>query len=85
MIEIKVLGAGCANCKRTKAIIAETIADYQFDASVVEVTDVEAIVAYGVMRTPAIVINEKVVSVGRIPGKATVAELIRTAQSKNPQ
>ena len=79
MLEIKVLGSGCANCKRTKAIIADAIAEYHLDAKVVEVTDMAEIMAYGVMSTPAIVINEQVMLAGRIPAKGTVAELVRRA------
>lgn len=81
MLEIKVLGSGCANCKRTKAIIADVIAENHFDARVVEVTGLDDIMAYGVMHTPAIVINEQVVSAGRIPAKSNVVEMIRKAQA----
>lgn len=80
MLEIKVLGSGCANCKRTKAVIAEAIAENHLDARVVEVTDMADIMAYGVMRTPAIVINEQVVSMGRVPAKSSVIEMIHNAQ-----
>ena len=81
MLEIKVLGTGCANCKRTKAVIADAIAENHFDAKVVEVTEMDDIMAYGVMHTPAIVINEQVVSAGRIPAKSSVVEMIRKAQA----
>lgn len=81
MLDIKVLGTGCANCKRTKGIIAEVIQENQFDAQVVEVTDMAQIMAYGVMSTPAIVINEKVVSAGRIPARSSVVAMIRQAQA----
>ncbi len=81
MLDVKVLGTGCANCKRTKSIIAEVIQENHLDAQVVEVTDMMEIMAYGVMSTPAIVINEKVVSAGRVPARSQVAEMIRQAQS----
>jgi small redox-active disulfide protein 2 len=81
MLDVKVLGTGCANCKRTKSIISEVIQENHFDAQVVEVTDMGAIMAYGVMSTPAIVINEKVVTTGRVPAKSQVAEMIRQAQA----
>ncbi len=81
MLEIKVLGTGCQNCKRTKAVIGEAIAENQFDARVVEVTDMADIMAYGVMSTPAIVMNEKVVSAGRVPTKSSVVEMINKAQA----
>ena len=80
-MEIKVLGTGCANCKKTKAVIADAVKEMHLDLKVVEVQDISAIMAYGVMSTPAIVINEKVVSAGRVPARSQVAEMIRQAQS----
>lgn len=81
MLEIKVLGSGCQNCKRAKAVIAGVIADNHFDAKVVEVSDMFDIMAYGVMGTPAIVINEKVISVGRVPSRESVMTMIRENQN----
>lgn len=81
MVQIKVLGSGCANCRRTTAIIADAIHEYHLDAQVVEVHDMADIMAYGVMSTPAVVMNEKVVLTGRIPAKGTVVELVRQASA----
>ena len=80
-MEIKVLGTGCANCKKTKAVIADAVKEMHLDLKVVEVQDISAIMAYGVMSTPAIVIDEKVVSMGKVPAKSQVIALIRTAQA----
>ena len=80
-MEIKVLGTGCANCKKTKAVVADAIREMNVDAQVVEVQDIPSIMAYGVMGTPAIVIDEKVVSSGRVPAKSQVMEMIRKAQA----
>ena len=80
-MEIKVLGTGCANCKKTKAVIADAVNEMHLDLKVVEVQDISAIMAYGVMSTPAIVIDEKVVSMGRVPAKSQVIEMIRKAQA----
>ena len=80
-MEIKVLGTGCANCKKTKAVIADAVKEMNLDLKVVEVQDISAIMAYGVMSTPAIVIDEKVVSTGKVPGKSQVIEMIRKAQA----
>lgn len=76
---IKVLGTGCANCKRTKAVIAEVIAELGIRAQLVEVTEIPEIMAYGVMSTPGIVINEKVVGSGGVPTKQQVTQLIQQA------
>jgi small redox-active disulfide protein 2 len=79
-MEIKVLGTGCPNCKKTKAVVADAIREMNVDAQVVEVQDIPSIMAYGVMSTPAIVIDEKVVSAGKVPAKSQVMEMIRKAQ-----
>jgi small redox-active disulfide protein 2 len=76
---IKVLGTGCPNCKRTKAVIAEAVAELGVDAQIVEVTEIPEIMAYGVMSTPGIVINEKVVGSGGVPTKQQVTQLIQQA------
>lgn len=80
-MEIKVLGPGCANCKKTKAVIDDATKDLHLELKVVEVHDIGQIMAYGVMSTPAIVIDEKVVSTGRVPAKSQVIEMIRKAQA----
>jgi len=79
-MEIKVLGTGCANCKRTKALAAEVIKELQVDATVVEVTDIPTIMSYGIMSTPGIVIKEKVVGSGGVPTKQQMMQLIQQAQ-----
>jgi small redox-active disulfide protein 2 len=79
-MEIKVLGTGCANCKRTKALAAEVVKELQIDATVVEVTDIPTIMRYGIMSTPGLVINEKVVGSGGVPTKQQMSQLIQQAQ-----
>ena len=76
-MEIKVLGTGCANCKKTKAIVAEAVADLSLDVEVGEVTDIADIMSYGVMSTTAIVIDGEVVKSGGVPKKAQVIEMIQ--------
>ena len=80
-MEIKVLGSGCANCKKTKAVVDEAIKELKVDAKAIEVHDIQAIMNYGIMSTPGIVIDEKVVSTGRVPAKSQVMEMIRKAQA----
>ncbi len=79
-MEIKVLGTGCPNCKKTKAVVADALKEMNVDARIVEVQDIASIMAYGVMSTPAIVIDEKVVSAGKVPAKSQVMTMIRSAQ-----
>lgn len=72
MLTIKVLGSGCANCKRLEQIARKVVTDLAVEATVIKVTDYKDIAAYNILATPGLVINEKVVSAGRIPSVAEV-------------
>lgn len=72
MLTIKILGPGCANCKRVEQIARKVINDMALEAEIVKVTDYKDIMAYNILSTPGLVINEKVVSSGRIPTPAEV-------------
>jgi small redox-active disulfide protein 2 len=72
MLTIKVLGSGCANCKRVEQIVHKVVSDMSLEAKIIKVTDYKDIMAYNVMSTPGLVINEKLVSYGRIPTPAEV-------------
>lgn len=67
MLTVKILGTGCPNCKRLEAIAHEAADALDLEAEFVKVTELPDIMSYGVMSTPGLVINEKVVSFGRIP------------------
>ncbi|MBI3175329.1 MAG: thioredoxin family protein [Chloroflexi bacterium] len=79
MLTIKVLGSGCANCKRLEQIARKVIADMNVEAEVVKATDYNDITAYNILSTPGLVINEKVVSYGRIPTPAEVTTWVADA------
>ena len=72
MVSVKILGSGCANCRKLEVVAREAATNTGREASFVKVTDMKEILAYDLLSTPALVINEKVVSSGRIP---TVAEV----------
>ena len=75
-MEIKVLGTGCANCRTLEKSVINALAEMNFDANVEKVEDITKIMAYGIMRTPALVINEKVVLSGRVPSMKEIKEII---------
>jgi small redox-active disulfide protein 2 len=82
MIDIKILGPGCANCKRLDQIVRKVTAEMGIEVSIVKVTDYIEITKYNVMITPALLIDEKVVSSGRIPTAAEVRSWLEEASKK---
>lgn len=66
-MNIKVLGTGCAKCKNLEAATRQAVEELQLKAVVTKVEDIMEIMKYGVMSTPALVIDEKVVLYGRVP------------------
>ena len=82
MITIKVLGSGCANCKKLEAIARQAVDQMGVQAEVIKVTEYPEIMAYNIMSTPGLVINEKVVSTGRIPSTAEITIWLANALEK---
>jgi small redox-active disulfide protein 2 len=83
MLTIKVLGSGCANCHKVEEITKQAVAQLAIPATVEMVTDMKEIMRYGVMNTPGLVINDKVVSTGRVPTLSQVTTMLATALSPN--
>jgi len=83
MLEIKVLGSGCANCKRLEQITRNVIAELGIEAEIVKITDYVEISEYPILSTPGLVINEQVVSSGRIPSPAEVTTWVKAASNSN--
>ena len=75
---IKILGTGCVNCKKLQALTEEALEEMGVEATVEKVEDMKQIMGYGVMKTPAIVINNKVKAYGRIPGKDEIKKFIQS-------
>jgi small redox-active disulfide protein 2 len=75
-MEIKVLGTGCAKCKSLEKVTRKAVEELNLDATVTKVEDIQKIMEYAVMRTPALVIDEKVVLSGQLPKVAEIKELI---------
>lgn len=75
-MEIKVLGSGCANCAKLEKVTKEGIAELGIEAQVEKVEDLQLIMSYGVMSTPALVINGVVKLVGKVPNKARIIQIL---------
>jgi small redox-active disulfide protein 2 len=78
MITIKILGSGCANCKRLEASAQRVVEALAIEAKVEKVTDYAEIMKYSIMATPGLVINGKVVSSGRIPSETEISDWLTT-------
>ena len=75
-MEIKVLGMGCAKCKKLEQIVTSYVSEKGLDATIDKVEDLNDIMAYGMVRTPALVVNEKVVLQGRLPREKELSKYI---------
>jgi len=81
-IKIKVLGTGCSKCNTLTQIVEEVVRQNRLDATVQKIEDIEELMQYNIISIPAIVVNEQLVSKGRVPSYDEVLELIR-AHSKD--
>lgn len=83
MLTIKVLGSGCENCRRL-AWQAQRVVDHLgLEAQIIKVTEHPEIMKYHLLATPGLVINEKLVSAGRVPSEAEVTAFITTALAES--
>jgi len=71
-MEIKILGPGCANCRKVEKLIREAVAEAGVKAVIEKVTDIMRIAKYGVLSTPAVVVDGKVKSLGKVPRKEEI-------------
>lgn len=78
MKHIKILGTGCAKCKQTEAVVRNVLAADAIEATVEKVEDIQAIMAYNVLSTPVLVIDEQVTIKGRVPTAAEVRTLLQS-------
>jgi small redox-active disulfide protein 2 len=79
MLSIKVLGPGCPNCQKVEAAAKNAIVSMGVEAEIIKVTDYAQIMAYNILATPGLVINEKLVAAGRIPQESEVMTWVADA------
>lgn len=79
MLSIKVLGSGCTNCKNLENLCKEVVAENNIEATIEKVTELKDIMSYGVMSTPGLVVNEKVIHTGKLPTKSTLTNWLTNA------
>jgi small redox-active disulfide protein 2 len=73
---IKVLGTGCANCRNLEKAVSNAVSELGIKAEIIKEEDIQKIMSYGVMRTPALVVDEKVILYGRVPTVNELKEII---------
>ncbi|UTW01955.1 thioredoxin family protein [Amphritea atlantica] len=78
MKNIKVLGSGCSKCVKTAELIEKLAAELGVEAAVEKESDVQVIMGYGVMRTPAVVVDEQLVHSGSIPTQADITTWLQS-------
>lgn len=81
-LEIKILGPGCANCDRLEREVIEAVSELDLPADIEHVRDIREIGKYGVMGSPALILNGKVKAVGRVPMKSELRKWLSEAKNK---
>jgi small redox-active disulfide protein 2 len=80
MLVVKLLGPGCASCKKVEQVTRQALEALDVKAAIVKVTDYAKIMQYPIMATPGLVINEQMVYAGRIPSEAEIKTWLTAAQ-----
>ncbi len=76
-MKIEILGTGCPKCKKLTELVEEAVSELGISAEIIKVTDINKIIDYGVMVTPALVIDGNVKVAGKIPGKEEIIRWIK--------
>lgn len=75
-MDVKILGTGCSKCKTLEELTREVVKENGIEANITKVEDIMEIMKYNIMATPALVVNEKVVSKGRIPSADEIKQFL---------
>lgn len=76
-MKVKVLGSGCRTCDDLEKCVQKAIKELQLDVSLQRITDYKTIVKYGVLNTPALIINESIIIRGRVPTKKEMIQILK--------
>ncbi len=79
---IKILGSGCANCQKLDGLAKKAVDELGIDAEIVKVTEYPEIMAFGVMTTPALVVDDEVKVAGRVPSYDDVKKILSAANAR---
>ncbi len=77
MLDIKVLGPGCPNCIKLENLVKEVAAELNIPAQIEKITEREKFLEYGIMMTPALIVNGKILVMGKIPTKPTLENWLK--------
>jgi len=81
-MKIEILGTGCPKCKKLTEFVGEAINEIGISVEIIKVTDINKIINYGVMMTPALVIDGDIKVAGKIPGKEEIIKWIKEKKNK---
>lgn len=82
MLNIKVVGSGCPNCQKLEALCNEVVSEKGFEANIEKITDVNDFTELGVFMTPGLIVNDNVLSQGKIPTKSTFEHWLEESLEK---
>jgi len=77
-MEIKILGPGCPNCITLEKLVRNVVAELDIEADIIKVTDILEIMSLGIISTPGLIINDKIVLKGRLPSVDEVKTIVST-------
>ena len=83
MLNIKVVGSGCPNCQKLASLCSEVVAEKGLTAEIVKITDLNKFADLGIMMTPGLIVNGKVLSQGKIPTKSTLIHWLENFKKLN--
>ena len=85
MLNIKILGTGCARCQVLTSLIQEVVTENEIEATIEKVEDIMVIMSYNIMATPAMIINDDIVSKGKILSKNEILDFIKQHIQVSPE